>query len=232
MEKLLIDDYPLLVYVKLAEEIGLNEAIVLQQVKYWLNRSNNKREGKMWVYNTYEDWKEQFPFWSISTIRRTINNLEKKELLISDNFNTWGADKTKWYTINYDKLKRMNSEIVQNEQSESSKRTDQTVQDEQSNNHSLPKTSTKTNKDKPLSSKQPKKIYGEMENVKLTDAELGKLKEKFPNDYEDRIETLSLYIAQQAKDKYKNHYAVICQWAKRDKKKTNGKQKEWKEWID
>ena len=36
MNNLLIDDYPILVLPKLATEIGLNEAIVLQQIHYWL----------------------------------------------------------------------------------------------------------------------------------------------------------------------------------------------------
>ena len=38
MSNLLIDDYPILVLPKLANEIGLNEAIVLQQMHYWLKK--------------------------------------------------------------------------------------------------------------------------------------------------------------------------------------------------
>lgn len=38
MSKLLIDDYPIQVLPKLAKEIGLNEAIFLQQVHYWLKK--------------------------------------------------------------------------------------------------------------------------------------------------------------------------------------------------
>ncbi|HDE3362621.1 TPA: DnaD domain protein, partial [Staphylococcus aureus] len=41
MNKLLIDDYPIQVLPKLAELIGLNEAIVLQQIHYWLNNSKH-----------------------------------------------------------------------------------------------------------------------------------------------------------------------------------------------
>ncbi len=36
MNNLLLDEHPLLVMPKLATLIGLNEAIVLQQVHYWL----------------------------------------------------------------------------------------------------------------------------------------------------------------------------------------------------
>jgi uncharacterized phage protein (TIGR02220 family) len=78
--------------------------VVLQQIHYWLAKSKHYIEGKNWVYNTYEDWQEQFPFWSISTIKRTFHSLEKLGIVVSDNWNTLKLDKTKWYTINYEQL--------------------------------------------------------------------------------------------------------------------------------
>lgn len=131
MSKLLIDDYLIRVLPKLALKIGLNEAIFLQQVHYWLNKSNHRHIGKKWLCNTYNDWQEQFPFWSVMTIRRTIASLEKKNLLITDNFNKAGFDKTKWYTINYEALNLVSNGCVQNEQTSSSERTDTSVQNEQ-----------------------------------------------------------------------------------------------------
>lgn len=70
------------------------------------------------------------------------------------------------------------------------------------------KTNTKTN------TNIYKKTYGECANVFLTDEEYSKVKDK---GLTDLIEELSLYIASKG-DKYKNHYAVICQWANRRKK--------------
>lgn len=102
MTNFLLDERPLLVMPKLATLIGLNESIVLQQVHYWL-------KGK-------EQWQEQFPFWSIMTIRRTITKLENMGLLIAGNYNTAGFDNTKWYSINYTALNRLVSPSVQNEQ--------------------------------------------------------------------------------------------------------------------
>lgn len=61
-----------------------------------------------------------------------------------------------------------------------------------------------------------KKKYGSFENVKLTDDEYQKLKEKF-RDFEDKIENLSSYLAMKG-DKYKSHYATILNWAKKDDK--------------
>lgn len=60
--------------------------------------------------------------------------------------------------------------------------------------------------------------YGEYKNVLLTDAELEKLKNEFPLDYEERIENLSSYIASTGK-KYKNHLATIRNWARKEKPK-------------
>lgn len=102
--KLIINEYPLMLLPSLAVAIGLNEALVLQQVHYWLDPRLNKNyhNNRYWVYNSYQKWQEQFPFWAERTLRRAINSLEIKELLIYDFFNKTTFDKTKWYTINYD----------------------------------------------------------------------------------------------------------------------------------
>ncbi|MEH7490677.1 hypothetical protein [Neobacillus niacini] len=127
MSTLLINEAPLMIVPSLAVEIGLNEAVVLQQIHYWLTMSKHKIEGKKWVYNTYEDWQKQFPFWSISTIRRTFYSLEKSGIVISANWNALQLDKTKWYTINYGQLlkieKRCEPSTAQSEPAEVSDQT-------------------------------------------------------------------------------------------------------------
>ena len=57
--------------------------------------------------------------------------------------------------------------------------------------------------------------YGMYENVLLTDQDYQRLVEEFPNDYRDRIERLSEYIASTGK-KYKSHLATIRSWARKD----------------
>lgn len=107
------EDDLLIVYKELAVILDdLNEAIVLNQLNYWLEKNrkaqNNFIDGKYWVYNTYAEWKENnFPFWSEKTIQRAFVRLEKKGLVITENFNGYAVDKTKWYTINYDVLDEM-----------------------------------------------------------------------------------------------------------------------------
>lgn len=118
MNNLLLDEHPLLIMPNLATLIGLNESIVLQQIHYWLigkeQRQQDYIDGHYWVYNTYEQWQEQFPFFSLRTLRRIFTALEKMGLLISSNYNRAGFDKTKWYTINYESLNKLVSPSGQN----------------------------------------------------------------------------------------------------------------------
>lgn len=97
MSKLLIPESPIQLIPSLAKAIGLNEAIFIQQLHYWSLKSNDG-----WVYNTYEQWQEQFPFWSTRTIQRIVRNLEESGLLISRQDNDY--DRKKYYQIDYDKL--------------------------------------------------------------------------------------------------------------------------------
>lgn len=105
----LFSKHPIIVDTDLATVIGLHEAIVLQQVNYWLHTKSGKTiDGRRWVYNSYPKWKrESFPFWSESTIKRVFTSLEKQGLLLSGNFNKAGFDKTKWYSIDIDKLNKL-----------------------------------------------------------------------------------------------------------------------------
>lgn len=75
---LLMPSRPIVINPDLAYSIGLNEAIALQQVNYWLQETNSglERDGVRWIYNTTEQWLEQFPFWSESTLKRTFTRLK------------------------------------------------------------------------------------------------------------------------------------------------------------
>jgi len=104
---LLIDEEPLLVPPRLAAAIGLNAAIILQQVRYWLGdkRRPQVRDGRRWVYNTYPQWQAQFPFWSLATIKKTFRELEERGLLLAaQRYNRAPTDRTKWYTIDFPRL--------------------------------------------------------------------------------------------------------------------------------
>ena len=66
----------------------------------------------------------------------------------------------------------------------------------------------------------PKKKYGEFNNVLLSDEEYQKLKDQFGQPGVSQwIETLSIGIATHGY-KYKNHYATILNWERRDQVKS------------
>ncbi|MDY3987763.1 MAG: hypothetical protein SOY88_00180 [Massilioclostridium sp.] len=118
--RFLIDENPILVMPKLAVEVGLNAAIVLQQLHYWLEKSNKIIDEKKWVYNTYNEWQKQFPFWGIATVKRIFADLEKRGLVLSANYNQHPMDKTKWYTIDYDALQNLVYSSDQNDKANGS----------------------------------------------------------------------------------------------------------------
>lgn len=111
-KNLLISEPPLQVLPSLAEKIGLNEAIILQQLHYWLGNSKVDgfvdEIGQKWIFNTYEEWKTNFPFWSEHTIRRIFVSLEKLSIVDSRQFAKGKYDRRKYYRINYDVLEQMN----------------------------------------------------------------------------------------------------------------------------
>ena len=59
----LFDEQPILANKALARELGLNEALVLQQINYWIEinkkSGNNYHDGKYWTYNSIRAWQEK-----------------------------------------------------------------------------------------------------------------------------------------------------------------------------
>ncbi len=101
---LLFDFRPLVINPLLAERIGLNEAIVLQQLKYWLSETDSgvEHDGRRWIYNTLEQWQKQFPFWSAETVKRTLSSLQKQGLVLVEKLAKARHDHTNYYAINYE----------------------------------------------------------------------------------------------------------------------------------
>lgn len=95
---------PLVINPELATRIGLNEAIVLQQVNYWINDKEQGviHAGRRWVFNSYESWVKQFPFWSADTVKRAFTSLVKQGCLDVEQLNKSLHDRTNYYAINHE----------------------------------------------------------------------------------------------------------------------------------
>ena len=107
MSKLLINEPPLQVLPSLARAIGLNEAIVLQQLHYWMAHAKTKHEGRQWVYKTYEEWQTCFPFWSIRTIKSVFAGLKASGLVCVQALSDDKWNRVNFYSVNYEKLEEI-----------------------------------------------------------------------------------------------------------------------------
>ncbi len=167
IRKLITPESPLLVPPLLAAEIGLSEAIILQQIHYYcLISQHTKQDGRRWFWKTLNDWGQTLPFLSVSTIRRAIANLKDKFKLIDierHSQKTWYQ--ANWFTINAENVEALWSKISHLSQ------IDMTILDKSS--HSKP---TDDIKDFPPQEFSSKKQAAELENCLEPDWDTAKLK--------------------------------------------------------
>ena len=104
LKGLLFEDKLLVINPRLAQKIGLNEAIVLQQILYWVknDRAGEFINGYKWIYNSIPQWSTQFPFWSEATIKRTLASLRDKGCIVADQLSKDPRDKTLYYRLSDD----------------------------------------------------------------------------------------------------------------------------------
>jgi hypothetical protein len=139
-----LDEYPMLFYPKLAKILGDKEVLLLSQIHYWLGVCGRKRDGSKWIYNTIKEWQEQFPCYSEKTIARKLQKLTKLGIVLTGRYNKRGYDKTKSYSIDYQRLSEITGKSfsfgseceIQNRQN------DHLIQDSLST--PIPETNTKT----------------------------------------------------------------------------------------
>ena len=86
-----------------ATVIGLNKAVIMHNIMFWiLTNSSNKRhlhDGRYWMYNSAEAFREFHPYWSGQQIKRLLRQLEDDGWILSNNYNTSSYDRTKWYAV-------------------------------------------------------------------------------------------------------------------------------------
>lgn len=82
---------------------GTKEAIVINYFRYWIgkNKANEKHfyDERYWTYNSVRALTEIFYYWSEKQIRRTLDSLVNKGVLIKGNYNKTAYDRTNWYAF-------------------------------------------------------------------------------------------------------------------------------------
>ena len=102
-------------------------ALILGQIHYWIQVKENDNDeycfhdGRYWVYNSVKKWKSMFPCFSEITIKRKLKKLRDMGILITGNYNSMKADRSLWYSIDYDRLNQL---IAEYQDSIGSKRSD------------------------------------------------------------------------------------------------------------
>jgi hypothetical protein len=96
-EAKLLPEAPLLVLPSLAVAVGLNDAIVLQQLHY---RSRVSADG--WWRAGFKELCREFPFWSEATIKRTLTSLRQAGFVEARQL---GTDRANRYRIDYSALR-------------------------------------------------------------------------------------------------------------------------------
>jgi len=86
-----------------ATEKGVYQAIVLYNMRFWLdqNKANKKHihDGYVWTYNSASAFTKLFPYFGERKIHRLLSELVKDKHLLTGNYNKAGYDRTKWYTM-------------------------------------------------------------------------------------------------------------------------------------
>ena len=105
---MLLDERLLVLLPSLAKAVGVNGAVVIQQLHFYRADTHNGRvhDGERWILKSYDDWqRDDFPFWSAVTIRRIFRALEKRKLVISCQ-PEGRFSRRKYYRIDYGGLEK------------------------------------------------------------------------------------------------------------------------------
>ncbi|WP_186083700.1 hypothetical protein [Burkholderia gladioli] len=86
-----------------ARVYGLQEAVLIYNLQFWIerNRANgeNFREERTWTYNSVRAFNELFPYLSPKQIRRALDSLVEKGVILTGNYNESTRDRTLWYAF-------------------------------------------------------------------------------------------------------------------------------------
>lgn len=86
-----------------AMEHGVEAAVILYNIRFWIlkNKANERHfhDGRYWTYNSKKAWAALFPFIPETRVRRIIDSLVKKGVLITGNYNSSPFDRTLWFAF-------------------------------------------------------------------------------------------------------------------------------------
>lgn len=95
-----------------AADHGATAAMLLKFIAYKVSRSQNKRDGRAWYFDSAKKISARFPYLSASTISSQVKSLEAKGLLEIGNYNLWKRDRTQWFHVTEEVAERVNADQI------------------------------------------------------------------------------------------------------------------------
>lgn len=126
----LIDEPPIAITPTLVRNYGAVGAIFIQQLWYWQKLSNNRVDGKTWVYNSLGEWHKKTGL-PKTTLHRIVKKLEDTGVIETSEHNKNNYDRTTWYHLKVDKVRgeKMASQPISRNGTLSSSESEQAVPD-------------------------------------------------------------------------------------------------------
>ena len=181
--------------------IGLEEAIILGELASEHNYYNDRNELEDGYFYSTINNKEDNTSLNEYKQRKAINTLKDKKII---DVQIKGIPAKRYIKLDEEQvLNLLNIKFCNNLRTSSLKFKELEPKNLRGNNNIINK--NKNNK---------YNIYGEFQNVKLTDEEYNKLKQR---DLLPYIEKLSTYMESKGK-RYKSHYATILTWDRKETK--------------
>jgi hypothetical protein len=204
---------------ELATKYGIPQAIIIHHFQHWIKINKrlkkNFKEEKTWTYQSKKEIAAHFPYFSEDQIRRYIDDLVEKEVLIKGNFNKSPFDQTKWYAFKCEKTfigkdpKYSNKDPcmanppnAQSNPPNGEGECAQYIKDINPKDISLNKKGDSAN---------ASRLYGKF--VRLRDDEYDSLKEQYGSTILDMmIQNINNHLASTGKKPYKDYAATIRNW--------------------
>jgi len=212
-----------------ATDYGVSESIMIWNFRFWIlkNKANNKHlyEGRTWTYNTHEAFQRLFPFWTKDQVRRIIEKLIQKDILIKGNFNENTYNKTTWYAF-AEESKFMSTELIISHMADLPNRNGENAKSKWQNREmDVAKTGNGTGKNakyiKETDIKPDIKPYSfskeqnaDQKSATKSDLEEYKKEKKYLSDVEDFF----LHYGEKNWKGIENRYICFDRWEKRFKK--------------
>ena len=132
--------------VLLAEEIGIQKALLIRNIEYWITENKRKNinfhDDEYWTFESSPQLAKKYTYMKETSIRRWMLELEKQGWIKSGSYSKNVYDRTKWYTLGTKYIIWLDKHIVQhstvqNERSTTVQNERSTVEDERSLNVSM-----------------------------------------------------------------------------------------------